>query len=152
MDRSILGVLTTCSVLGIVFLVSPGQIVSGQERYGAKIAALAADSQIASLLIKIETGLRDNQAASSAEMIDMLVSAASLMPDATPEGTRLMQNFPGRLIALADQESKTGELAKSNNLRVFADAAAPLVIDRHKMVPAQQQIAMAPANQDCARG
>ena len=127
-------------MLGIVFLVFSGGFVAGQET--SKIAALSADSQIASLLIKIESGLRDNQTASSAGLLDMLVSAKSLMPDATPEGTRLMQNFPGRLIALADQESKTGELAKSINSECL------LTPPRHWSVTdircRRQQMAMAP--------
>ena len=97
-------------MLGVTFLVFSGGFVAGQET--SKIAALSANSQIASLLMKIEAGLRDNQAASSVGLLDMLISAKLLMPDATPEGTRLMQNFPGRLIALAgtNGRAKTGVL------------------------------------------
>ena len=54
-----------------------------------------------------------------------------------------MQDFPGRLIALANEESKAGELAKSINLKVFAASAAPLVSDGHKIVADQQEIATA---------
>jgi hypothetical protein len=123
------------------FWVLSGGLVAGQET--SKIAALSADAQIASLLMKIESGLRDNQTASSVGLLDMLISAKSLMPDATPGGTRLMQNFPGRLIALANEESKAGELGKSINIKVFAASAAPLVSDGHKIVADQQQMAMA---------
>src|ERR1700733_15322619 len=123
------------------FWVLSGGFVAGQET--SKIAALSADAQIASLLMKIESGLRDNQTASSVGLLDMLISAKSLMPDATPGGTRLMQNFPGRLIALANEESKAGELGKSINIKVFAASAAPLVSDGHKIVADQQQMAMA---------
>jgi hypothetical protein len=124
------------------FLVLSGGFVAGQET--SKIAALSADAQIASLLMKIESGLRDNQTASSVRLLDMLISAKSLMPDATPGGTRLMQNFPGRLIALANEESKAGELAKSINIKVFAASAAaqPTEIapkDNVTIVPSTQQ-------------
>jgi hypothetical protein len=136
-NRNILRASAAC----IVFLVLSDGFVAGRET--SKIAALSVDSQIASLLIKIESGLRDNQTASSVGLLDMLISAKSLMPDATPGGTRLMQDFPGRLIALANEESKAGELAKSINLKVFAASAAPLVSDGHKIVADQQEIATA---------
>jgi hypothetical protein len=166
MHRTILRAFATYSMLGVTFLLCSVGFVAGQETHASGIAA---DSQIASFLTKIETGLKENQLPYSAGLLDMLVSAKMLMPDATPEGMRLVQNFPGRLIALADQESRTGELAKSMNMRVFADSAAPfigqkpeqfaiapqaaasptpvasaapLVSDGHKIVADQQQIAM----------
>lgn len=141
MNRTILRAFATISVLGAIFLAVPAGFVAAEE---AKIAALTADSQIATLLTKIEIGLKDNQGASSAGLLAMLVSAKTLLPNASTEGARLMRDFPGRLMKAADQERTTGDLVKSINLKVFADAAVPYVndkaVDGHKA--AQEQIAM----------
>ena len=125
--RTILRAFAMYSLLGAVFAFGSFGFVLGEERPEAKIHALAADAQIASLLTKIETGLRDNQAASSAGLLEMLVSAKSLLPDATAAGTRMMHDFPDRLMKVADKEP---ELAKSINLKVFASSVGPFVGDQ----------------------
>ena len=145
--RTILRALATYSMLGVGFLVCYADFVAGEEPHESNIVAPTADSQIAVLLTKIETGLKGNQMAASAGLLEMLVSAKTLLPNASPEGVRLMHDFPARLMKAADHEQ---DLAKSINLKVFADSAAPYVsdqkpVDGYKAVADQQVAKIEPA-------
>jgi hypothetical protein len=79
MRRGILRAFTARVTLGI-FWVFPVELVAGLEERALKIVALSADSQSSRLLMQFETGVRDNQAASSAGLLDLLVLATSPVP------------------------------------------------------------------------
>ena len=139
-NRAILRALATYSILGAMGAAAPAQFIAAQEP-----KAVAADAEIASLLTNIENGLKDSQAASSAKLLEMLVSAKGLLPSASPEGARLMRDFPDRLMKVANHERDTGELAKSINLQVFADSAVSFVTEQKPVATAQPIAKVVPA-------
>ena len=84
---------------------------------------IEADQQIASLLAHIEDALAQSQTIPP-EVSNMLISAGDLLTSASPEGRRLLKDFPARLKKNADEARDPQERRYRT---AFANAAASYI-------------------------
>jgi hypothetical protein len=111
--------LTMSVLLGAAcYLITSGTVLADEQ--GKPYSAFGADRQIASLLGRIEDALAQSETIPS-EATQMLISAGGLLPNASPEGLRLLKGFPARLKQSADEARDPRE---KKYLAVFANAAA----------------------------
>jgi hypothetical protein len=93
------------------------------EQSSAPNARLEADSQIASLLKKLDTLLGQDQT-SSTETVSVLIAVGDLLPFASDTGRQLMREFPQHLRARARELRDSGMLTRSIDYEAFAEVAA----------------------------
>ena len=84
---------------------------------------LSSDGKIASLLTDIENALMTDRMALS-ELSDKLVEARALWPTASPDGRRILIEFPDRLQQDQARLPKDEDEIKLLNLRAFGRVAA----------------------------
>ena len=88
-----------------------------------------ADSQISSLIIRVEQALRDKQDSTSAFTIasQLLASAMALQQYASPAGNRMLTNFPAELRTRAAEEKAAGHADKALRFSIFAEASSTVL-------------------------
>ena len=89
---------------------------------------VSSDGKIASLLMDIENALMTGRMA-LLELSDKLVEARTLWPTASPDGRRMLIEFPDRLQQDQARLPKDEDETKLVNLRVFGRVAAQYIED-----------------------
>jgi hypothetical protein len=112
----------TFVALGLAFCsISVETVLADQQHEPSR--PIEADQQIASLLAHIEDALAQSQTIPP-EVSNMLISAGGLLTSASPEGRRLLKNFPARLKENADEARDPQERRYRT---AFANAAASYI-------------------------
>ena len=131
----------TFVVLGLVFCSISAETVLADEQHKPS-RPVEADQQIASLLAHIEDALAQSQN-DSAEVSNMLISAGGLLTSASPEGRRLLKNFPVQLKKNADEARNPQEKGYRT---AFANAAASYIDTLDMTMPDQSPASSSPTH------
>ncbi len=118
--ESVLRAFAMSSVLGLSCLV-PLECTLAEEQH-APLTPAETDTEIASLLSRIEAALAQDHEVSAYPLIEMSFAAKSLQSSASTEGRRLINDFPARLQKHAEQESDGGNTMRRINLITFAES------------------------------